>query len=321
MLRRISRLAKGSHRSKGQSLVEFAIMIPVLLLIFGGALDLGRLFYAHVAIENAAKEGALYGANDPACDTAKDECASPNNVRWHVENESVGIPDVGISISCSSGSVNDCEADDFYQVTVTSTFTMVTPILAPLLGNPLQLTSTATSLVVNDAPDPDAPVETLPPYLDCTVPDLEGEKFEDAQNLWINARFTGLVIGSPSMRDSHRIGWQSLAPGRRSAGCVEDITVSRNPPAPTPTPGPGATPTPTPTPGPGATPTPTPGPGQCTVPTFIGEKLGAARTKWSAAGSTTPLTGGGTNENERVTDQSYVAGTSRSCSSGITVST
>jgi len=246
-------------------------------------------------------------------------------VRWHVENESVGIPDVGISISCSSGSVNDCEADDFYQVTVTSTFTMVTPILAPLLGNPLQLTSTATSLVVNDAPDPDAPVKTLPPYLDCTVPDLEGEKFEDAQNLWINARFTGLVIGSPSMRDSHRIGWQSLAPGRRSAGCVEDITVSRVPPAPaptaTPSPGPGATPTPTPGPGATPTPAPTPGPAQCTVPNLVGKRLSEARTAWSTAGFTGGLTGGGTNENKRVTDQNQAAGTSIPCRSGITVST
>jgi len=167
---------------------------------------------------------------------------------------------------------------------------MVTPILTPLLGNPLQLTSTATSLVVNEAPDPDAPVESLAPYRDCTVPDFDGEKFQDALDLWRNARFTGSVLDSPSMNGNTRIGWQSLPAGSLLADCVRDITVSRNPPAPaptpTPTPGPGATPRPTP--GPGATPTPTPGPGQCTVPTLIGEKLGAARTMWSAAGFTTP---------------------------------
>jgi hypothetical protein len=318
MLRRSTHRKERTGNSKGQSLVEFAIMLPVLLLIFGAALDLGRLFYAHVAIENAAKEGALYGANSPACDGPSDGCLDPNNVRWHVETESVGIPDVGISISCSSGSVDDCEAHDFYQVTVTSTFTMVTPILAPLLGNPLQLTSTATSLVVNDAPDLNAPVETLPPYLGCTVPDLDGEKFEDAQNLWINARFTGLVIDSPSMRGSHRMGWQSLAPGSRSANCVLDITVSRNPPAPaptaTPTPGPSATPTSTPGPGATPTPTPTPGPAQCTVPDLVGEKLNDARTMWRAAGFTGALTGGGTNENKKVLDQSQAAGTAIPCS-------
>jgi hypothetical protein len=90
-------------------------MLPVLLLIFGAALDLGRLFYAHVAIENAAKEGALYGANNPACDGPSDECSDPTNVRWHVETESIGIPDVGITVTCSSGSPADCEADDYYR--------------------------------------------------------------------------------------------------------------------------------------------------------------------------------------------------------------
>ncbi len=286
-------------------------MIPVLLLIFGGALDLGRLFYAHVAIENAAKEGALYGASNPACDGPTAECSDPNNVRWHVETESIGIPDVGITVTCSSGSPADCEADDYYQVTVTSTFTMVTPILTPLLGNPLQLTSTATSLVVNEAPDPDAPVESLPPYVDCTVPDFDGEKFKDALDLWRNARFTGSVIDSPSMSGSTRIGWQSIPAGSLLADCVRDITVSEDPPAPAPTA----------TPDPGATPIPTPEPGQCTVPDLVGKKLGDARGLWTAAGFTGALTGGGTNENKRVTDQSQTAETSRSCSSGITVST
>lgn len=163
MLRRLTHREDGSGHSKGQSLVEFAIILPVFLLIIGGALDLGRLFYAQVAIENAAKEGALYGAIDPRCDAPKEGCSNPNTVSWLVANESVGIPNANHSISCSSGSVNDCEAGDTYTVTVTSTFTMVTPILTPLLGNSLLLKSIATSRVGTDAFDPDAPIIPGPP--------------------------------------------------------------------------------------------------------------------------------------------------------------
>jgi len=94
MPRRSTHHTERTANSKGQSLVEFAIMLPVLLLIFGAALDLGRLFYVHVAIENAAKEGALYGASNPARDGPTADCSDPNNVRWHVETESIGIPDV-----------------------------------------------------------------------------------------------------------------------------------------------------------------------------------------------------------------------------------
>ena len=46
--------------SVGQSLVEFALIIPILLLLVMGALELGRLFYIKVTLHNAAREGAYY---------------------------------------------------------------------------------------------------------------------------------------------------------------------------------------------------------------------------------------------------------------------
>lgn len=45
-----------------QSLVEFALLVPLLMLILLGAIDLGRAFSAYVAITNAAREGARYGS-------------------------------------------------------------------------------------------------------------------------------------------------------------------------------------------------------------------------------------------------------------------
>jgi len=43
---------------QAQSLVEFAILLPILLLLILGAMDLGRLFYTQIVITNAAREGA-----------------------------------------------------------------------------------------------------------------------------------------------------------------------------------------------------------------------------------------------------------------------
>jgi hypothetical protein len=50
----------GYTGSRGQELVEFAIVLPLLLLIVFGVLDLGRLFHALITITNAAREGARY---------------------------------------------------------------------------------------------------------------------------------------------------------------------------------------------------------------------------------------------------------------------
>jgi Flp pilus assembly protein TadG len=50
---------------KGQSLVEVALVLPVLLMLMLGLLDLGRAYYAMVSLRDAADEGAMYASIDP----------------------------------------------------------------------------------------------------------------------------------------------------------------------------------------------------------------------------------------------------------------
>ncbi|HEY76536.1 MAG TPA: pilus assembly protein [Thermoflexia bacterium] len=49
----------------GQSIVEFALLLPVLLIILLGLLDLGRVWHAVVTVHDCAGEGALYAAIRP----------------------------------------------------------------------------------------------------------------------------------------------------------------------------------------------------------------------------------------------------------------
>ena len=48
-------------REKGQSAVEFALVLPILLLIVCGLLDVGWLFYNQLSVDNAGREGARVG--------------------------------------------------------------------------------------------------------------------------------------------------------------------------------------------------------------------------------------------------------------------
>lgn len=50
---------------RGQSMVELALLLPVIALILVGTVDLGRVFFAYTRLTNAVKEGALYGAYTP----------------------------------------------------------------------------------------------------------------------------------------------------------------------------------------------------------------------------------------------------------------
>ena len=54
-----SRRATGRRkRSRGQSLVEFAIVFPIFMLVLVGLLDFGFLLYNRISVINAAREGA-----------------------------------------------------------------------------------------------------------------------------------------------------------------------------------------------------------------------------------------------------------------------
>jgi hypothetical protein len=47
-------------RAPGQALVEFALVLPLFLLMLIGIFDIGRIVWARNALENAAREGARY---------------------------------------------------------------------------------------------------------------------------------------------------------------------------------------------------------------------------------------------------------------------
>lgn len=52
-------------RRDGAAAVEFAIVLPVLLMLLLGAADFGRCFQTSIAMTNAARAGAEYGSMHP----------------------------------------------------------------------------------------------------------------------------------------------------------------------------------------------------------------------------------------------------------------
>jgi len=60
ILKRITR--RTGKKESGQSLVEFALVLPIFLLILFAIVDFGMAFHAWITVTNSAREGARVGA-------------------------------------------------------------------------------------------------------------------------------------------------------------------------------------------------------------------------------------------------------------------
>lgn len=130
-----------AHR--GQALVELALVLPIMLVLFSSALDLGRLYYSQITIDNAAKEGALEAARDTEnlfeFDSTQPCNADTNRVICLVENEAKGslisISRDDVSLACNP---TPCPAvpviGNVVTVAVAADFMLVSPILSVFFG-------------------------------------------------------------------------------------------------------------------------------------------------------------------------------------------
>jgi hypothetical protein len=215
--RRVSQARRHDRTgSVGQSVVEFAMIVPVALVVLGGALDMGRLFYTTVSIENAAREGAFYGASDPRCDTsAQAFCDDPNTADWRVRNEATGLSALNVSFTCTSGgapvALTSCRAGDIYETTVGTSFDLVTPLLMPIFGSSMNLEASATAVVLTDAFDPSASPQPQPSFpVVCTVQDFVGMSMNEAKNTWKAAGFDDKLFEAPGMGPQDIVATQSI---------------------------------------------------------------------------------------------------------------
>ncbi len=98
-----TKLSETLHRRRrGQSLVELAIALPMLLLLMLGTLDLGRMFFDYIQLRNAVREGAAYGARAPDDTTGIRDRVDSHLDNYLREGDDTTIPDPETTGSCAT---------------------------------------------------------------------------------------------------------------------------------------------------------------------------------------------------------------------------
>jgi hypothetical protein len=144
--------------ARGQSLVEFALVIPIILLVIVGFFEIGRAVFAYNTLANAARQGARVATVNQLADVT--ECNAmwpiddPYEPHWSIRGcailaaKTLGITTANVSVSfaappdttltCTPTLHVGCIAS----VTVTYYYSVATPFVNKLIG-PMTMSQTS----------------------------------------------------------------------------------------------------------------------------------------------------------------------------------
>ena len=236
-------MSQATHRSRrdaGQALVEFALVLPVLLLILLFALDFGRVFLGWISLNNIAKIGANYATQNPQA------WGTPGDASRRAEYATLIGNDIAVT-NCSPVAIPDpaftsgTTPGNPVTVSLTCNFTLITPFIGAFIGNPIPVSASATYAIragvlpggitvepptapptcaLTPTPDPGAtpsPAPTATPLMSG-----QGKNSSQAQSPWSGAGFTTIVIFNPIPPPNYTVVRQEPAAGT-SAPCGTTI--------------------------------------------------------------------------------------------------
>jgi Flp pilus assembly protein TadG len=117
------RLSRLSGDCQGNTAVEFALMLPVLLILVGGLIEFGAAMYAASSLESAARAGAHYafakGLDQPGIEQAVKNASSIPPEKLTVVS-SMSCECAGTTATCGSECASGSLPFKFVTVQVTS---------------------------------------------------------------------------------------------------------------------------------------------------------------------------------------------------------
>ena len=141
---------RGGRRSVGQSLVEFALVFPIIILLIMAFMEIGRAVFAFNTIANAARQGARVAAVNQLADVTEcDETRpieDPYEPHWSmrgcaiVAGKTIGLKTTDITVSYEAPPSTSLDCDPTLHVgciavvTVSYHFTLTTPFVSKVIG-------------------------------------------------------------------------------------------------------------------------------------------------------------------------------------------
>ncbi|NUQ85244.1 MAG: Ig-like domain repeat protein [Anaerolineales bacterium] len=167
-------------KSKAQAIVEFAIVLPVLLLVVYGLIEVGRLLFIYSSINNATRQASRYGSTSGVGQYGVARYLDCVGIRESAQRVDFlnAFEDANINITYDSGPgtavIGNCngasyandpggrapKSEDRIVVTIEGNYNTIVPDIVPLLsrtvagGDPIRTESSRTLLLTISIPPP-----------------------------------------------------------------------------------------------------------------------------------------------------------------------
>lgn len=243
------------RRGRGQSLVEFAISFPVVMLMLLFGVDFGRVFVGWLALSNAVREAANYAAINPSAWADANTAAIAEYERL-IATEAGGTACQLPGTLPSPSFPNGDGVGEPAIVAITCRFELITPLMSAILGNGVDVSaaasfpirsgllggsgfgpglpgvSTAPTVKPGESTGPTpTPIPTpsalpTPTPAPCFVPDLTGVNTSRATKRWTDAGFAANNLSFKPLVPPHfRIRIQSQSVGAALPCASTTMTV------------------------------------------------------------------------------------------------
>jgi len=140
-----SQFAEPRQSERGQSLVELAMSLTIIMMLLAGAVDFSIAYFSFSAMQDAAQEGALYGSINPT-----DEAGIVTRVRSASTNP-VDLSDAGLVDVVVTVSGDSCEGDEV-RVNVIYDYPVSMPFIGAIIGSQqITLNASVTDTILQPA--------------------------------------------------------------------------------------------------------------------------------------------------------------------------
>jgi hypothetical protein len=145
-----------SSKESGQSLVELAISLVLILTLLSGIVDLGRAIFTIFAMQDAAEEGIVFGIAYPThCDQIRER------IQYDLANPALPTDiAVVVTIERNDGSFAPCTgiplaevyAGKEMRIEITETFPIRMPFLGAIIGQAIPLHVNTHGIILRPQP-------------------------------------------------------------------------------------------------------------------------------------------------------------------------